>query len=50
VKWGKKADRSERMKAIDREFQVAEMALGALKDALALIPDCSAPKIYLSPI
>jgi hypothetical protein len=35
VRPGKKTDRSERMKAVEREYQVAELAREALEDALA---------------
>jgi len=35
VKPGKKTDRSERMKSVEREYQVAEMARAALEEALA---------------
>jgi hypothetical protein len=34
MKPGKKADRSERMKAVEREYLVAEKALAALEEAL----------------
>ena len=34
MKPGKKTDRSERMKSVEREYQVAEMARSALEDAL----------------
>ena len=34
MKPGKKTDRSERMKSVEREYQVAEMARAALEEAL----------------
>lgn len=36
MKPGKKTDRSERMKAVEREHRTAELARAALEDALAL--------------
>jgi hypothetical protein len=35
MKPGKKADRSERMKSVEREYLVAEMARAVLEDALS---------------
>ena len=34
MKPGKKTDRAERMKSVEREYQIAEMARAALEDAL----------------
>lgn len=34
MKPGKKTDRSERMKSVEREYEVAEMARGALEEAI----------------
>ena len=35
MKPGKKSDRAERMKSVEREYQVAEMARAALEEALS---------------